>query len=298
MRVTDLKDANPARRGKAGKIIVVLYARFAPGSAPTRRTIGVYGDDAVSLEQARRTAGEWRSLIARGIDPKVIEVEAREAAARERAQRVKHSLTNVAAVFFTDKLVPERRGKRAERDFRSVFIPARGERPIGEIGPADVLEIVNARKRHAPAMAKALLTLDGRFFTWVIDQQLYGLTTSPCSGLANKKIIGETIPRNQCLNDTELFALWRSAGRMQYPVGAVYRTLLLTGLRLNECAHISWPEVHGDHVIIPASRMKGKEGKAREHLVPLSTIAQEIIATRRASRTGHTCSPSVPARRR
>ena len=148
VRVTDLKNANPARRGKAGRI---LYARFTPGAASTRRPIGVYGDDAVPLEQARRTAGEWRSLVARGIDPKVIEAEAREAAARERAQRVKHSFTNVAEVFFTDKLAHERRGKRAERDFRSVFIPAWGERPIGEIGPADVLEIVNAGKRRAPA---------------------------------------------------------------------------------------------------------------------------------------------------
>jgi hypothetical protein len=34
VRVTDLKDCNPARGGKAGKIIFVLYARFAPGCSP------------------------------------------------------------------------------------------------------------------------------------------------------------------------------------------------------------------------------------------------------------------------
>ena len=56
---------------------------------------------------------------------------------------------------------------------------------------------------------------------------------------------------------------------MKYPVGPAYRMLLLTGLRLNECAKLSWPEVHGDTVIIPAERMKGKNGRAREHLVPL-----------------------------
>ena len=38
-------------------------------------------------------------------------------------------------------------------------------------------------------------------------------------------------------------------------------------------------EVHGDHVIIPAERMKGKNGRAREHLVPLSSTAQEVIAS-------------------
>ena len=66
---------------------------------------------------------------------------------------------------------------------------------------------------------------------------------------------------------------------MGYPVGPVYRMLVLKGQRLNECAKLSWPEVHGDHIIVPASRMKGKEGKVREHLVPLTTTAQEIIAS-------------------
>jgi hypothetical protein len=49
--------------------------------------------------------------------------------------------------------------------------------------------------------------------------------------------------------------------------------------RLNEAAQVSWPEVQGDVIIFPASRMKGREGKAREHLVPLSSAAQEVIAS-------------------
>jgi integrase len=64
-----------------------------------------------------------------------------------------------------------------------------------------------------------------------------------------------------------------------YPAGSAYRLLLLTGLRLNEAAQILWPEVQGDTITIPASRMKGREGKAREHLVPLSEAAREIIAS-------------------
>jgi integrase len=55
--------------------------------------------------------------------------------------------------------------------------------------------------------------------------------------------------------------------------------LVLTGLRLNEAARLSWPEVQGDLVTIPASRMKGKNGSAREHLVPLSSAAQDVLAS-------------------
>ena len=93
-----------------------------------------------------------------------------------------------------------------------------------------------------------------------------------------------------------MFAFWRATGRMGYPVGSVYRMLLLTGLRLNEAAQLSWPEVHGDTIVIPAARMKGKDGKAREHLVPLSAAAQEVIASLPRYRgRRRSCSPSTRA---
>ena len=126
-----------------------------------------------------------------------------------------------------------------------------------------MLEIINTKKRTAPQMARALLVLIKRFFGWCVDQQIYGLSASPCDGLVRTKLIGELQSRDRRLTDAELFAFWRATGRMGYPAGPVYRMLLLTGLRLNEAAQISWPEVQGDTIIIPASRMKGREGKAR-----------------------------------
>jgi integrase len=277
IRISDTKDADPARRGKAGRIAFILFTRFAAGAAPTRRTIGVYPE--VPLEDARRIAGEWRSLIARGVDPAVVEAEARAADARERALRIRHSFTAVAEQFIAAKLTRERSGKVAERDLRGTFIAAWGERPVSEIVRADVLEIINTKKRSAPQMARALLVLIKRFFGWVVDQEIYGLTVSPCEGLLAKKLIGEMQSRDRRLTDAEIFAFWRATGRMKYPVGPVYRMLLLTGLRLNECAQISWSEIHGNTIVIPASRMKGREGKAREHLAPLSSAAQKVIAS-------------------
>jgi integrase len=279
IRVTDAKDADPARRGKAGKITFMLFTRFAPGAAPARRTIGVYGADAMRLEDARRIAGEWRSQVARGIDPAVIEAERRAAEARERALRIKHSFTIAAEAFIAAKLEKERSGKVAERDLRGVFIAAWADRPVSEITKLDVLEIINTKKRTAPQMARALLVLIKRFFGWCVDQEIYGLSASPCEGLSGKKLIGELQSRDRRLNDAEIFALWRATGRMGYPTGSAYRTLLLTGLRLNEAAQISWPEIQGDMIVIPASRMKGREGKAREHLVPMSAALREVIAS-------------------
>ena len=70
-----------------------------------------------------------------------------------------------------------------ERDFRSTFVAAWGDRPISEITTLDVLEIINRKKRTAPQMARALLIMIRRFFNWVVDQHVYGLTASPCDRL-------------------------------------------------------------------------------------------------------------------
>ena len=119
--VYDTKDSDPARRGKAGKIGFQLYARFSPGSSPARRIIGIFG--AISLEEARRKAGIWRSLIDRGIDPRDVEKAEAEKAAREAQLRIQHSVASVAEEFIADKLAKERSGKFAERDLRNTSWP-------------------------------------------------------------------------------------------------------------------------------------------------------------------------------
>ena len=93
------------RQVAQGAATFVLYARFAPGAAPARRTIGIYGGDAMRLEDARRIAGEWRSQIARGIDPAVIEAERRAAEARERTYPQKITFGELRASGVRDVLV-------------------------------------------------------------------------------------------------------------------------------------------------------------------------------------------------
>ena len=66
---------------------------------------------------------------------------------------------------------------------------------------------------------------------------------------------------------------------MAYPYGPIYRLLLLSGLRLNEVADAVWSEFDLAKGIwtIPAARMKGKNGKARPHSVPLTADILAIL---------------------
>jgi integrase len=240
-----------------------MHRRRGASSAPIRRS-------------------RWKkrdALIDKDIDPRVVEKAEAEKAARDAALRIQHSVAAVVEEFVADKLQRERSGKIAARDLRNVFVAEWGERLITDITEDDVLAIVKKKQRRAPEQARALLILVKRFFVWALDQRSYGLTASPCDRLKATKIIGELKSRTRRLNDAEIFALWRASGRMGYPIGSVYRTLLLTGLRLNEAAGISWPEIHGNAIVIPAERMKGREGKAREHLVPITQAMQDVIAS-------------------
>jgi integrase len=92
------------------------------------------------------------------------------------------------------------------------------------------------------------------------------------------------MPRSaaRVLSDDELFALWRAANRMPYPIGPAYQMLCLTALRLNEAVDASWDEFNvRQHLwTIPAERMKGKDGgkkQARAHAVPLTAELLELL---------------------
>jgi integrase len=154
---------------------------------------------------------------------------------------------------------------------------------------------------RAPAQARNLLGSLKTLFSWAIERGTYGLEVSPCDHLRSARIIGEKESGDRVLSDDEIFAFWRATGRMGYPAGPLYQLLLLTGLRLNEVADgrwtefdpavmrairqrpenqsVGWTKLKSDQLawVIPGDRMKGKNGKVRPHVVPLTTDVLEIL---------------------
>ena len=154
-----------------------------------------------------------------------------------------------------------------------------GRLPIHKISDLDILPIIKVKKQHAPAQARNLLGTASRLFGWAKDQRIYGLVANPCADLRPAKLIGDKRTGNRILSDDEWFALLRAAKRMPYPCGSVYLTLAMTGLRLNEVADASWREFDLRNRLwtIPEARMKGKDGKARAHAVPLTQDLLQLL---------------------
>jgi integrase len=251
-----------------GQVTFVLLARYPGSPHPTRRALGSYGE--LTLEGARDKARDWLELLRGGIDPAVHQERQRHAELRQQ----RNTFTRVAEDFIRDKLPGERKGREVERDIRREFLPAWGKRPIAEIAPHDVRAVIKAAvDRGAPYQAHNLLVLARRLFSWAIDQQVYGLETSPCERLKPKAIIGKKEFRSRTLSDDELRALWRATRRLGYPYGPLFRMLALVGQRKSECAEAVWSEFDLARRlwVIPASRMKAEA----PHVVPLT---DDVIA--------------------
>jgi integrase len=281
----------------------VLLTRFPGAKHPTRRALGAYG--ALTLEAARKKARAWLELIARGVDP-AAEAE-REKRMQERKRR-----TSFAAVV-DDYLVQEIIGlnpttprKRSAAKMRNalvdVLLPLFGTRPITELTADDILpslELIarigsdralvklGARKKlrrpgrkaqASPEQARALFTFIKMLFNWALDHGGYGLDRNPLDRISKARRLGTPMRRDRTLNDEELAALVLAIERLPAPHRQAYAVLLHSGLRLNEAARARWSEIEGDVWTIPADRMKGKNGQAREHGVPLTSALRRIFA--------------------
>ena len=82
--------------------------------------------------------------------------------------------------------------------------------------------------------------------------------------------------RDRVLSDDEVRVIWKTYDQHASPFTAFCKFLLITGQRRGEVARMTWDELNeaGDEWTIPAARVKNK----REHVVPLSPLAQEILA--------------------
>jgi integrase len=302
----------------------VLVTRFPGRTQPTRAALAAFDkrDDeaaAASLRAARRKAIDWLAQIEQGRDPRLEEARQREAQIRTQAT----VFGAVTEDFITEKLRAEvtdindrtntviidgkhwryleRRGADVEREVRKEF-KSWWSRPITDIMDEDVIRVIKAKAKTAPASARNILGHAKRLFQWAIDQRTYGIKVSPAADIKPAAIVGEKVARDRFLKGDEVPAFWRAAARMPYPAGPVYQLLVLTGLRLGEVSDANWSEFapvivrairqsNGKPIdwskfdqrqltwTIPSARMKGRTGKARAHVVPLTPDMLKILET-------------------
>jgi len=252
-----------------GRKTFILLTRYPGSNNPTRRALGEY--DAMSLEEARDKAREWRKLIKKGTDPRELEDRRRET-----------TFASVADDFiaYIHNKLKLRTAAVMEHNLRKTFIKRWGSRPITEITSGDVSRVLGeAVDRDARYQAFRLFALIRRLFNWAIGTDRYGLEVNPCRRLNTGDLIGEQLARDRVLTDDELRAFWSASARLGYPYGPLYRLLLLTGLRLGEVCGAHWSEfdLERREWTIPGARMKKTKRGAQPFTVPLTDAMLAVL---------------------
>jgi integrase len=286
----------------------VFVSRFPGRAQPVRVAIGKFyravsdserekKAELASLQSAREKAWRWYQAIKDGRDP-------RAELARERQKAVKLQAMTFGAVaedFFKAKLPSERRGAAVEREIRKE-LKVWWSWPISAITRSDITRLIKAKAAKAPASARNILGHIRRVFQWAIDQDCYDLAASPVAGIKPTAIVGEKIARDRVLDDTEFRSFWIATGRLPYPQGPMFQLLALTGCRLTGVSDARWSEFsptvrdgirnRGDRPVdwcrfsnqdlwwtIPSTRVKGRNGRTRPFMVPLTMDALKLLET-------------------
>lgn len=234
-------------------------------------SIGPYPD--VGVEAARQAARDARKLINRGINPTAVQREAKTA----RYVATVTTFGKVGREFLDRKLEALAPATRRKLDWQYANLSALFDRPIGDLRAPDVINVLRAieAKDHREA-AHRVGQFASRVFRFAV--QMNYCQVNPVADL-REVLKPRAVKSHAGITDPKLF------GELMQFIDADYigfanvrhglQLLARTFVRPGELRQALWSEVDFKKAEwrIPASRMKMR----REHLVPLSTQAAEIL---------------------
>jgi integrase len=227
---------------------------------------------ALSLAEARQRAGDIANAAKKGID--LLAEEKRQIEERRKADARARTVQEIGNDYLANCEGRLKSYRNIESRFRNHIFPAIGERLIGEVRQADVVELLD-RLQHSEGLhhtinrvRESLICL----FGYAIERQL--VETNPAASTKRRKV---ERPRERVLSRDELRLLWQTLDDIPDPGRSYVRVLMLTGCRREEARAMRWSELDLDGRLwsLPSQRTKG----ARPHEIPLSRAAAEIISS-------------------
>jgi integrase len=219
----------------------------------------------IGLAEARQLAAEAVLEVARGNDP----------AAERKAERGAGTFLDLATRYV--ELHAKKRNKswrQADALVRAHLLPRWGKLRATSISRADVKAMM--ARIEAPVVANQTLAAASAIFGWAMKEEL--VAANPCLGVDRN----ETKSRDRVLSESEVPKFWAAFDNAGLVASSALKTLLLTGQRPGEVAHMrrehmkdGWWEMPGEPVA--ALGWPGtKNGQA--HRIWLPAAAREVIA--------------------
>lgn len=280
---------------RVGKTAKTYFAERSVKGRGISRRVDIGRTDLVTADEARQRAMHLLAQMAQGIDP--AEERAKERKARELAESQQITLRNLWDEFHTDRLVTRKastlRGYKTFMDTvfggreskrRSAVYVKWMDRPVQEIGRE---EVFNLHRRLGRESGQAYANAAMRVLSSVLN---FGITkgrlaANPVDVL--RRDWYRLKPRKTTIPDHKLGDWFRAVDAVRSdkenpagPVGADYLEFtLLTGLRRNESAKLTW-----DRVDLKKQTVTVQETKNSDPLVlPLSDYLLTLLERRQAA---------------
>lgn len=227
----------------------------------------VLGDpDLISLGEVRDVARRKLIDLNAGIDPAH---KARQEKEENIYKATMHTIDALLDRYDSERLSQLRSRNNAHtflREFRQEY----GDLDINSFTKLHFTQLTSRFvKEGKGTKANRVHTHIKSFYNWAIG---VGLTdTSPCDRVPKPYIESS---KERFLSNAEIKLFWQATAADLEPWGHLYRLLLLTGQRLNECARMTEDEMLApDHWHLSSDRVKNKQ----KHDVFLSKQAQAIV---------------------
>ena len=240
---------------------------------PQTMSLGAY--PAVSLAAARAKRDELKAQLREGADP----------AAPRKAQRSSKTTFQAACVAYWQgrKDLTDQYRENALRGLELHLWPALGAKPIDAITREDLLaELQRMDAAGLHVYVRKVRMWSGQVFDQAVETGAAKI--NPAALIRPERAFGKAPVQNFAavpLSEVpELMQRLDLEGELQSALAC--RMLALTWVRTTELRQMEWSEIEGDLWRIPKARMK----RGREHLVPLSSQALEILKKMRARNRG------------
>ena len=237
----------------------ILWRRVDP-SRPSASALALGPVGQLTLAQAREKARKWIELIKSGRDP--------------RGEGQENSFAVVLESYFARHVKGQRRAAKVEREMRAELLSRWRRKTVPDISRRDVIAMVDEIKdRGAPAQARNCLGHAKVFFSWCVEKSI--IEMSPADAIKPARLIGPKASCQRVLSDFEINSFWKATGEMSYPLGSLFRMLLLTGQRRSEVSGARWREfdLPNKTWTVPPERFKS----GTSHIVPLSDDVMELL---------------------
>lgn len=252
-----------------GKRTYQLRYRMGGRDTPLKTfTIGEHGR--LTPDQARKLAQSLLGDVRRGIDP------AAEKARKREEQRGARTVAQLSAEFLdvygATQLKP-RSLEEYRRAFEQHINPHVGGLKVKDVTHVEV-ERLHHEMRAMPPTANRTIAALSKFFSWAIRSGYRPDRQNPCQGLQKFK----EQPRQRYLSEAEISALGGAITDCEKSDtitpwhAALFRCLLLTGMRRDELRTLRW-----DHVDTARRVFALPDSKVGRRDVPIATPVAEIL---------------------